>query len=65
MSTRQTNIDLFNYKRRATVAVKVGALMMGSDYPVRVQSMTNTSTRWRQTQLQVLHTDSFLSPRKM
>ena len=44
MSTRQTNIDLFNYKRRATVAVKVGALMMGSDYPVRVQSMTNTST---------------------
>ena len=44
MSIRQTNIDLFNYKRRATVAVKVGNLMMGSDYPVRVQSMTNTST---------------------
>ena len=44
MSTRQTNIDLFNYKRRATVAVKGGALMMGSDYPVRVQSMTNTPT---------------------
>ena len=44
MSIKQTNPDLFNYKRRATVPVKVGGLMLGGDYPVRVQSMTNTST---------------------
>ena len=34
----------FNYKRRATVSVPVGNLPMGSDWPVRVQSMTNTAT---------------------
>ena len=44
MSIKQTNPDLFNYKRRATVAVSVGGLMLGGEYPVRVQSMTNTST---------------------
>ena len=44
MNTRQTKPDIFNYKRRSTIAVKVGNLMLGSDYPVRVQSMTNTST---------------------
>ena len=44
MSTRQTNIDLFNYNRRPTVEVAVGGLVLGSAHPVRVQSMTNTST---------------------
>ena len=44
MSIKQINPNLFNYKRRATVAVKVGSVMLGGDYPVRVQSMTNTST---------------------
>ena len=44
MSTRQTKIDLFNYTRRETPAVKVGALTLGSGNPIRVQSMTNTST---------------------
>ena len=34
----------FNYKRRATVSVNVGGIAMGSDWPIRVQSMTNTST---------------------
>ena len=34
----------FNYKRRATVSVTVGNIPMGSDWPVRVQSMTNTAT---------------------
>ena len=34
----------FNYKRRSTVTVKVGGIPMGSDWPVRVQSMTNTAT---------------------
>ena len=34
----------FNYNRRPTVSVNVGGIAMGSDWPVRVQSMTNTST---------------------
>ena len=34
----------FNYKRRPTVSVNVGGIAMGSEWPVRVQSMTNTST---------------------
>lgn len=34
----------FNYQRRKTVTVDVGGLKMGSDWPVRVQSMTNTDT---------------------
>ena len=44
MNTKQTKPNIFNYSRRNTVAVKVGNLMLGSDYPIRVQSMTNTST---------------------
>ena len=44
MSTRQTDIDLFNYARRATVEVNVGGVTIGCTNPVRVQSMTNTST---------------------
>ena len=38
------NIDLFQYKRRETSTVHIGAIDMGSDYPVRVQSMTTTNT---------------------
>ena len=34
----------FNYIRRQTVSVNVGGINMGSEWPVRVQSMTNTST---------------------
>ena len=44
MNSRQINIDLFNYNRRPTVEVVVGGLVLGSGHPVRVQSMTNTST---------------------
>ena len=44
MSTRQTDISLFNYARRATVEVNVGGVTIGCTNPVRVQSMTNTST---------------------
>ena len=44
MSTRQTDINLFNYARRATVEVNVGGVTIGCTNPVRVQSMTNTST---------------------
>ena len=44
MSTKQTNIDLFNYSRRSTVDVNVGGVNIGCSRPIRVQSMTNTST---------------------
>ncbi len=44
MNTKQTKIDLFNYNRRATVEVNVGGVTIGCNNPVRVQSMTNTST---------------------
>lgn len=36
--------DLFNYKRRAATVAHVGRLNIGGDIPVRVQSMTTTST---------------------
>ncbi len=38
-------MDLFNYSRRRTTVVNVGALPMGGDYPIRLQSMTNTATQ--------------------
>ena len=44
MNTRQTDMELFNYNRRATVEVTVGNVVIGGGQPVRVQSMTNTST---------------------
>lgn len=36
--------DLYNYHRRSTYNVHVGRTPMGSNYPIRVQSMTTTST---------------------
>ena len=36
--------DLYNYKRRATCEIVVGALKMGGANPVRIQSMANTNT---------------------
>jgi (E)-4-hydroxy-3-methylbut-2-enyl-diphosphate synthase len=36
--------DLFNYRRRASSVVRIGALDMGGDNPVRIQSMTTTDT---------------------
>ena len=35
---------MFNYQRRKTITVNIGNTPLGSDYPIRVQSMTNTST---------------------
>ena len=35
---------MFNYHRRKTTTVNIGNTPLGSDFPVRVQSMTNTST---------------------
>lgn len=37
-------MDFFNYKRRPTVDVHVGNIIMGGNYPVVVQTMTNTNT---------------------
>lgn len=37
-------IDPFNYKRRKSSTVYIGNTPLGSDYPIRIQSMTNTST---------------------
>ena len=37
-------MNLFNYARRTTVEVNVGGVTIGCTNPVRVQSMTNTST---------------------
>ncbi|MTK52537.1 (E)-4-hydroxy-3-methylbut-2-enyl-diphosphate synthase [Paludibacter sp.] len=36
--------DLFNYRRRMSHEVTIGSLKMGGVNPVRLQSMTNTST---------------------
>lgn len=36
--------DLFNYKRRKSIAVQVGNIGIGGDNPIRIQSMANTDT---------------------
>ena len=38
-------VDLFNYERRATHEVQIGATPLGGTNPIRIQSMTNTPTR--------------------
>ena len=37
-------MDLFNYHRRQSSVVHIGSLDMGGDNPIRIQSMTTTST---------------------
>lgn len=37
-------MSIFNYNRRKTVTVNIGGTPMGSDYPIRLQSMASTST---------------------
>jgi len=37
-------INPFKYSRRNASEVKIGSLLMGGDYPVRLQSMANTDT---------------------
>ncbi|MFA6769416.1 MAG: flavodoxin-dependent (E)-4-hydroxy-3-methylbut-2-enyl-diphosphate synthase, partial [Parabacteroides sp.] len=37
-------MDLFNYCRQETSEVNIGAVPMGGSNPIRIQSMTNTST---------------------
>jgi len=36
--------DLFNYVRRSSSVVRIGHIILGGNAPVRIQSMTNTST---------------------
>ena len=36
--------DLFNYRRRESSPVQVGAIQIGGDAPIRIQSMTTTNT---------------------
>lgn len=38
-------MDYFNYSRRQTTVVNIGAVPLGGDNTIRVQSMTNTSTQ--------------------
>lgn len=38
-------MDLFNYERRLTHEVQIGAVPMGGINPIRLQSMTNTATQ--------------------
>ena len=37
-------MNYFNYNRRKTVTVNIGDTPLGSDFPIRIQSMANTST---------------------
>ena len=36
--------DLFSFHRRATSTTVIGKLCLGSDHPIRIQSMTTTDT---------------------
>ena len=36
--------NLTRYERRKTTTVRIGDLYMGSEYPIRIQSMTTTDT---------------------
>jgi (E)-4-hydroxy-3-methylbut-2-enyl-diphosphate synthase len=36
--------SLISYQRRSTIPVQIGDLMMGSDFPIRIQSMTTIDT---------------------
>ena len=38
-------MDLFNYFRRKSSAVRIGATPLGGSNPIRIQSMTNTATQ--------------------
>lgn len=38
-------MDLFNYSRRETIEVNIGATPLGGSNPIRIQSMTNTATQ--------------------
>ena len=37
-------MSVFDYKRRPTTTTRIGTVEVGSDYPIRLQSMNNTLT---------------------
>ncbi|HTN69294.1 MAG TPA: flavodoxin-dependent (E)-4-hydroxy-3-methylbut-2-enyl-diphosphate synthase, partial [Dysgonamonadaceae bacterium] len=37
-------INYFNYNRRPTIDVQIGNIILGSNHPIAVQSMTSTDT---------------------
>lgn len=37
-------MDFFNYKRRPTIDVRIGNVVMGGKFPIVIQTMTNTNT---------------------
>ncbi|KAA6322993.1 4-hydroxy-3-methylbut-2-en-1-yl diphosphate synthase (flavodoxin), partial [termite gut metagenome] len=37
--------NMFNYSRRLTSEVHIGAVPLGGNHPIRLQSMTNVSTQ--------------------
>ena len=39
-----SKINPFNYSRRPSDTIRIGNLLLGGNYPVRVQSMANTNT---------------------
>jgi (E)-4-hydroxy-3-methylbut-2-enyl-diphosphate synthase len=39
-----SKINPFNYSRRSSDTIRIGNLLLGGNYPVRVQSMANTNT---------------------
>ena len=38
-------MDIFNYNRRVSSVTNVGGIPLGGNNPIRIQSMTDTSTR--------------------
>ena len=45
MNSTQLFVEsLTHYKRRTTNAIKIGDLLLGGNYPIRIQSMTTTDT---------------------
>ncbi|GHT39448.1 4-hydroxy-3-methylbut-2-en-1-yl diphosphate synthase (flavodoxin) [Bacteroidia bacterium] len=44
MHSKQINMPLFEYQRRKSSVVEIGNTPLGGDNPIRIQSMTNTST---------------------
>ena len=43
-NNRNDMTDLFQYNRRQTTEVNVGSIRMGSNNPIRIQSMATTNT---------------------
>ena len=38
-------MDIFNYSRRVSSVTNIGGVLLGGNNPIRIQSMTDTTTR--------------------